>query len=161
MMAVRRFFTSLAAVAILTVATSARASHYFVVDIADRFSPVALAEFERFGLDDTEDVLRNLDTREDRENFASVTGISADELYQIAVMCEMLQIEGIGPRAFDLLAASGVQSVEDLATREAASLLAELEVVNSMHQLTGVNPPLDLVAAWIDLAGGVPIRLEH
>lgn len=161
MMGLRRIVTLLVAATVLTLGASASASHYFIVDIADRFSPTALAEFERFGLRDTEDVLRNVDTREDRESLASVTGISADELYQIAVMCEMLQIEGIGPRAYDLLTHSGVQNVADLAGREAASLLAELEVVNSMHHLTGVNPPLDLVAAWIELAAGVPIRIEH
>lgn len=160
-MGVRTLFSSLLACVVMVLAVPAFASHYFIVDIADRFSPLALAEFERFGLDDTEDVLRNLDTREDRDSFSSVTGISVDELYQIAVMCELLQVEGIGPRAFDLLTASGVQNASDLATREPASLLAELEVVNSMHQLTGVNPPVELVAAWVELAAGVQIRIEH
>ena len=161
MMGARQAISSLLAFALIAIAMPGFASHYFVVDIADRFSPLALAEFQRFGLSDTEDVLRNVDTREDRESLASVTGISADELYRVAVMCEMLQIEGVGPRAYDLLSASGVQNIGDLATREPASLLAELEVVNSMQQLTGVNPPIELVEAWIELASSVPIRIEH
>lgn len=145
----------------LVLAVPASASHYFIVDIADRFSPLALAEFTRFGLDDTEDVLRNLDTHQDREDFASVTGIAASELYEIARMCELLQIEGVGPRAFDLLYATGVQNAEDLAGRDGASLLAEMEVVNASEQLTGVDPPLELVEAWIERATSVPIRVQY
>ncbi len=145
----------------LLLAVPASASHYFLADIADRFSPLALAEFTRFGLDDTEDVLRNLDTHEDRADFASVTGIDPNELYEIARMCELLQIEGVGPRAFDLLYASGVQNAQDLAGRNGASLLAELEVVNASEHLTGVNPPLELVEAWIERASSVPIQVQY
>ncbi len=76
-------------------------------------------------------------------------------------MCEFLQIEGVGPKAFDLLRASGVADIGDLARRDAAALLAEIEVVNAVEQITGVNPDVDLVHHWVLAASEVPIRVAY
>jgi hypothetical protein len=153
--------TAFLAVALLAVPSTGAASHYYVTDIADRFTPTILDEFQRFGLLTTEDVLRNVDTPEDRSALGDATGIPADVLLEITRMCDFLQIEGIGPRAYDLLRASGVRSVADLASRDSASLHAEIVTVNAVERLTGVDPDEDLVANWIAAAGSVPINVVY
>lgn len=143
------------------LATPAIASHYYLVDIGERFTEQQLEEFARFGLQTTADVLRNVDTVEDRADMAFSTGIPLGELVEVARMCEFLQIEGIGPKAFDLLRATGVVDVADLTTRNAAELHAEIEVVNQVEQITGVDPDLELVHNWILAAAQVPIRVTY
>lgn len=158
-----KFLPALAFVALVTVAVSAPAdaSHYYLRDIGERFSSLQLEEFARFGFRTTEDVLRNVDTVEDRETLSFATGIPEAELIEVARMCEFLQLEGIGPKAFDLLRATGVVDVADLAGRDAEELLAEIVVVNSVEQITGVDPDVDLVHHWIASASEVPIRVAY
>ena len=152
---------ALALTGAVAVAAPAHASHYRIVDISERFSAEALAEFSRLGYATTLDVLRNVSTPDARAALASVSGVTVGELTEVARMCEFLQIEGIGPKAFQLLVAAGVQDVEDLAGREAASLLAELIAVNATQRITGVDPEVELVRHWIIEAAQAPIRVIY
>lgn len=156
-----RILHAFAVAATLFVAGPALASHYYVVDIGEHFTEIQLEEFSRFGLATTEDLLRNLDTVQDRVALAAATGIPEAELVEVARMCEFLQIEGIGPKAFALLHASGVVDVADLATRDAATLLPAIEATNAVHGITGVDPDVDLVHHWILAASEVPIRVAY
>ncbi|MCB9507540.1 MAG: DUF4332 domain-containing protein [Myxococcales bacterium] len=140
---------------------AAYASHYRLPDVTERFSPALYAELERLGYETTADVLRNVDTADDRRALASVTGASLGELTELARMCEFLQIDGVGPRAYDLLVAGGVQDLEDLAGRDAAQLQAELVAVNAAQRVTGVDPEVALVQHWITEASSAAIRVEY
>ncbi len=130
------------------VAVPAEASHYFLRDL-DFLSPVASEAFERFGYDDTEELLHNLVTPESRRAIHDSTGIPHDELVELARICELLQVDGIGPRAARLLLASGVSNVEDLASRHADELLAAVQAENAVGQWTRVDPHLEVVDAWV------------
>ncbi len=145
---------------ILGVAAPAFASHYFLDDISDRFSELALAEFDRFGYRTTEDVLLNVLTPEDRTVLSEATGIPGGELAEIAQMCEMLQVTGVGPRAYALLQAAGVTDVRDLAGRVPEELVAQLAAANAVHAHTGANPHLEVVVGWIGAAADVPLHVE-
>ncbi|MFT4703007.1 MAG: hypothetical protein ACI81R_000695 [Bradymonadia bacterium] len=151
---------SFAAVLLFGLMPSAHASHYFVADI-EFIDDVTRAEFVRFGYDDTEEVLRGLLTPDARERVADATGLAIGELTEIARICELLQVRGIGPKAASLLIAAGVFDVGALAGYEPGSLVAELEVVNSLGQYTNVNPHFEVVQQWIISAADAPYRVEY
>lgn len=135
-------------VSLTLVARAGSASHYDVGAVPD-FEPALLAGFEQFALVDTDMVLRAFLTPTNRANFALAAGVPEARVLEVARFCELLQISGIGPRAATLLMAGGVTSVADLAARDAASLLAELENVNSVEAITSVNPSIEHVQEWI------------
>lgn len=149
-----------ALLATLVLAAPAQASHYFLQDISERFTPVMIEEFARFNLQTTEDLLRNIASTEDRNDFSDVTGVPLAELTELARLCDFLQIEGVGPKAAELLIATGVTTVRDLASRDAATLTAEIEVVNQTARITGVNPEIHHVTGWIQGAAAVPIQVD-
>lgn len=132
----------------LGISASAHASHYLLEDV-EFFSEEARTEFDRFGIEDTEGLLRNLLTPDDRSALSFATGIEESELERIALICELLQVPGIGPRAASLLQAAGVESVMDLAGREPATLLELLVDANGGGTYTSVNPELHHVEHWV------------
>ncbi len=145
----------------LAAGAPAHASHYFLADISDAFTPLMVSEFTRFGFETTEDLLRNVDTVDERNSFAQVTGIPASELHDITRMCDFLQIEGVGPKAATLLMAAGVSTVADLAEREPSELTAELVAANAVQHITGVDPDVSIVEAWVFAAAQVPIQVAY
>jgi hypothetical protein len=143
-----------------TAAGPAYASHYYLTDITV-FEETMVTEFTRFGYETTEDVLRGLLTPDLRDAFAYATGVSPGRLAEIARLCEFLQVTGIGPRAADLLMAAGVFNVADLAARDPAALVAELETVNNVERITGTNPTFDHVRDWVSGAGTASYHVEY
>lgn len=134
--------------ACVLVAQPISASHYFLED-AQYFSADEVEAFQRIDMRDTETVLRALITPEQRGAAVFVTGIDGQRIYEIAQICELLQVTGVGPRVAELLLLSGVRGVADLAARDAAALLAEVENVNSVHSIVATYPGLEHVEEWI------------
>lgn len=149
----------LAAATSLSAGTAA-ASHYYLTDLTV-FDETVVQEFQRFGYETTEDVLRGLLTPDQRDAVAYATGIAVAQLAEIARLCEFLQVRGIGPRAADLLMAAGVFNVADLAARDPSVLVAELETVNNVERITGTNPTFDHVRDWVSGAATATYRVEY
>lgn len=145
---------------LLVTAAPAAASHYFLTDV-DFLAEPELDAFRTFGFQTTEDLLRGLTTAESRAQLSFSTGVPVERLQELTRMCDLLQVPGIGPRAARLLMASGVTSAVDLAGRDPAALLAEVETVNAVEQLTGVNPSIEHVRDWVAGAGLVTLVVTY
>lgn len=148
------------ALALLLVAPAADASHYRIVD-ADFVGDEARVIFERFGYRDTADVLANVATPQRRLALHEATGLSLAELEELAAMCELIQVDGVGPRAARLLRHAGVANVQDLGTREPQALHAALERSQRETLLTSIAPPLQTVEGWIASAAAVPVVVTY
>ena len=134
-------------------------SHYRL-NALDRFTGAQLDALTALDIETTEGFLvRALDSAA-RGELSARTGISELEILTFARLCELLQIEGVGPRAASLLRAAGVASVSDLATRDPEELTARVAEVNAVETLTGVNPTVENISAWIAAAAQVPHQLE-
>lgn len=59
------------------------------------------------------------------------------------------QIRGVGPKYAALLAAAGVETVDDLAKSNAADLAQKMAVVNASQGIAKTLPSKEHVAAWI------------
>ena len=135
------------------------ASHYRLSSL-DRFTGAQLDALSALDIETTEGFLvRTLD-RAARGEVSERTGISELEVLAFARLCELLQIDGVGPRAASLLRAAGVASVSDLASRNPEELAQRVAEVNAVEMLTGVNPTAENLSDWIISAGQVPHHLE-
>jgi hypothetical protein len=139
--------------------TGAWASHYRL-EYLSFLDPAQVASYAAVGIEGTETFLQRTLTAEARQELSAQTGISELEILVLARLSELLQIEGVGPAAAQLIRAAGVESLDDLLTRDPATLTEQLIAVNAVEHLTGVDPAIENVSAWIEAAGSVPYRVE-
>ena len=159
----RGWLAQLAALAVcatmLLSAAPAVAGHYYIRDL-DLYSHEQIVKLRDTGIQTTEHFLAAAQTAEARQTLAEKVNIDEQEVLRFAKDCELLQIDGVGPKVVKLFREAGVTSVDDLASRKAPDLHNRLIAVNKQKKITGVDPPVDLVAAWIKAASKVKYRVK-
>ena len=135
------------AVLLALPASQAFAAHYYLQDV-EMFDSYAEA-FAAQSFVTTRDVLVAVLTPEQRATLSETSGVPVPELATIARFLELLQVDGVGPRAARLLQAAGITSTADLAARSPAELIALLETTNAGFVYTSAHPSMHHVQGWI------------
>ncbi len=104
------------------------------------------------GVHTTEDLLARGATPEGRRQLELATGISAEQVLTWTNQADLMRVSGIGSEFGQLLEASGVNTVKELAQRNAENLVNVMTRINEEKHLTRVLPPLKSVTKWIELA---------
>jgi predicted flap endonuclease-1-like 5' DNA nuclease len=73
----------------------------------------------------------------------------------------LYRINGVGSEYAELLEVAGVDTVPELATRNAANLTQAMAAVNQEKKLTRQVPTESEVMKWIEQAKGLPRMLQH
>jgi len=76
-------------------------------------------------------------------------------------MADLFRINGIGQEYAQLLEVSGVDTVPELAHRNATNLVAKMEEVNEAKNLTRKTPSVTVVEKWIAQAKELPRVIEY
>lgn len=147
------------AVCLLATPNHARAGHYYLED-TEIVPEQAKAELMGLGIQTTEQLLKRVLSTSDRGDLAKRTSLSEEEITVLAHTIELMQIDGIGPRAANLLRASGIKSVADLATRDSSKLLEVVLTTNTAQQITGINPDKMVLDDWIEKAKKAPHHVK-
>lgn len=113
------------------------------------------------GVGSLEDLLKKGGSKQGRQGLAQETGISEALILEWVNRADLDRISGIGSEFADLLEAAGVDSVPELAQRNAGALAARLAEVNSAKQLTRRVPTEDMVAGWISQAKSLDRAVTH
>jgi predicted flap endonuclease-1-like 5' DNA nuclease len=87
-----------------------------------------------------------------RQEIAEKTGIGHKLILEWVNRADLFRIKGIGEEYSDLLEAAGVDTVPELAQRNAENLFAKFGEVNEAEKLVRRLPTLAQVANWIDQA---------
>ncbi len=87
-----------------------------------------------------------------RRSLAERTGLDESRLLEWVNRADLMRIKGIGTQYSDLLEASGVDTVKELRTRNAANLAARMAEINASKKLTRAVPAEKMVAGWIEQA---------
>ena len=69
---------------------------------------------------------------------------------------DLFRIKGVGEEYADLLEAAGVDTVPELAQRNAQNLHAKLQEVNAAKKLVRNLPGKDQVSKWVEQAKTLP-----
>ncbi|MCR9094157.1 MAG: DUF4332 domain-containing protein [bacterium] len=123
--------------------------------------PVLGEKFEGAGVKDTDGLLAQGGTKTGRKALAEATGLSESRILTFVNMADLFRISGVAGEYAELLVASGVDTVKELATRNAANLADKLAEVNAEKNLTRKVPTLSQVEGWIKQAGDLPAAISH
>jgi predicted flap endonuclease-1-like 5' DNA nuclease len=113
------------------------------------------------GVKDTDSLLEKGCTRAGRKTLAAASGLSEKQVLKFVNMADLYRISGVGSEYAELLECAGVDTVKELATRNAANLADKLAEVNGEKNLTRRVPTLANVEDWIKQAGALPAGVEH
>jgi predicted flap endonuclease-1-like 5' DNA nuclease len=92
---------------------------------------------------------------------AEKTGISEKLILKFTNMADLFRINGIGQEYAQLLEVSGVDTVPELAQRNATNLVAKMEEVTEAKNLTRKTPSVTEVEKWIAQAKELPRVIEY
>lgn len=145
--------TTLGAGALATTAAmpAARASHYAFarVDLVTALERKALS---RAGIFDTNMLLAWTASADRRAWLADTTAISYERLSELATMCDLLRVEGIGPVMVGALQKAGLLDTQALADSLPQPVVDKLRVVTRGTSVAQRLPDPDTVRTWISAA---------
>jgi len=113
------------------------------------------------GIATTEVLLEQGSSREGRHKIAEDTGISPTLVLRWVNHADLFRIKGVEAQYAELLEASGVDSVPELAQRVPANLVPKLAEVNDKKRLVRRIPTEEQVAGWIGQAKTLPRMVHH
>ena len=118
--------------------------------------PVYAEKLEAIGIKAPLDLLVKGATRKGRAEIAEFAGISAKLVLEWVNHVDLFRIKGVGSEYADLLEAAGVDTVVELAQRNASNLYNKLVAVNEEKKLVRQLPGQSQVTAWVGQAKNLP-----
>jgi predicted flap endonuclease-1-like 5' DNA nuclease len=122
---------------------------------------VSAAKLKSAGVDTIEELLSTGAKPKGREQLASSTGISPKLILEWVNLADLMRIKGVGEEMSDLLEEAGVDTVVELATRNAANLTTKLAEINERKKLVRQLPGESTVSAWVTQAKELPRVVEY
>ena len=114
------------------------------------------------GLKSQEDLLAAGATPKGREGLAQKTGIAGKLILKWVNRADLARVKGIGEEFSDLLELAGVDSVPELAQRNAANLLEQLKKVAAQsNNAVRRVPSAGEVEKWVAEAKGLSRRVQY
>jgi predicted flap endonuclease-1-like 5' DNA nuclease len=113
------------------------------------------------GVSTIEDLLEKAASSAGREALAEATGIPEKNILRFVNHADLMRISGVGPQYSELLEAAGVDSVPELAQRNAANLATKLEEVNGEKNIANRVPSESEVEKWIEEAKTIERVVTH
>lgn len=119
------------------------------------------AKLAEAGVKTVEGLLEVGGTKKGRVELAESTGISEKLILKFVNHADLFRLNGVGPQMAELLEASGVDSVAELAHRNAANLTAKMAEVNEAKNLVNRVPSETEVTKWIEESKTLPKAVTH
>ena len=96
-----------------------------------------------------------------RKKLADKTGLSEKLLLKWTNMADLFRVNGIAGQYAELLERAGVDTVKELAQRNAATLHAKMNEVNEASKVVRRPPALKTVESWVAQAKTLPRKVSH
>jgi predicted flap endonuclease-1-like 5' DNA nuclease len=121
----------------------------------------AAASMKGAEIKDSAQFLAMARTAADRAMLAEKLGVTPQVVLEWANRADLIRINGIGSVFSDLLEETGVDTVMELARRNAENLHGRLLEVNADKRVAGRAPTLQMVQSWVAEAKQLPRMLEY
>jgi len=131
-----------------------------IIDV-EGIGPVYAQKLEIVGIASTEDLLEMGASPQGRKDLAEKTGLDGGMILRWVNHADLFRIKGVGEEYADLLEAAGVDTVPELAQRNAENLLQKVTEVNEQKSLVRALPRLDQLQDWIGQAKKLPRKVEY
>ncbi len=119
------------------------------------------AKLEKAGITTVEALLEKGGQKTGRKEIADAAGMSESVVLNFVNMADLFRINGVAGQFAELLKASGVDTVKELATRNAENLWAKLTEVNAEKNLTRVVPTAEKLTDFISQAKNLDQKVFH
>lgn len=113
------------------------------------------------GIVTTEQLLEKCAAPAGRKALAEETGISEKVVLRWANHADLFRVKGVGPQFAELLEAAGVDTVKELAHRNAENLAAKIVEVNAEKNLVNRVPVASEIQKMVDCAKELPGVLTY
>jgi predicted flap endonuclease-1-like 5' DNA nuclease len=114
------------------------------------------------GVNTVEGLLEKGGSRKGRSEIAAASGLSEHRILEWVNRADLYRIKGVGSEYSDLLEAAGVDTVAELARRNAANLTVALAEAGQKRSSAVRRPPSEsMVTGWIEQAKKLPRAIEY
>ncbi|HOO97020.1 MAG TPA: DUF4332 domain-containing protein [Caldisericia bacterium] len=113
------------------------------------------------GISTTNDLLDVGSTPSGRKEIEKKSGISGKLILEWVNHVDLFRIKGVGQEYADLLEESGVDTIPELAQRNAENLHAKMVEVNESKKLVRQLPSLNKVTDWVAQAKELPRIIKY
>jgi predicted flap endonuclease-1-like 5' DNA nuclease len=131
------------------------------IEEVEGIGPLYAQKLIAAGVNTDADMLERAGSAKGRAELAAQTGIGGTFILTWANHVDLMRIVGVGPQYAELLEASGVDTVKELAQRNAANLAAKLAEVNAKKNLAGTLPSESQVTNWIGQAKTLEPKISY
>jgi predicted flap endonuclease-1-like 5' DNA nuclease len=108
------------------------------------------------GIGSVEQFLKQGSTPAGRKEIAEKSGISEKLILEWINHCDLFRIKGVGEEYADLLEATGVDTIPELAQRKPTNLFNKLVETQNQKKLVRKMPVESQVADWVEQAKQLP-----
>ena len=131
-----------------------------IIDI-EGVGEVYAQKLQDSGIKTVEQLLEHGATPKGRDQIAEKTGISGALILRWVNHADLIRIVGVAEQFAELLEASGVDSIPELAHRVAENLHSKMVEVNGKKNLVRRLPSVSQVSSWIDQCKNLPRAVFH
>jgi predicted flap endonuclease-1-like 5' DNA nuclease len=131
------------------------------VEEVEGIGPVYAEKLAAAGVKTTDALLERGATAKGRADLETTTGIGHELILKWVNRADLYRIKGIGSEYSDLLEVAGVDTVPELAQRNAANLTETLAEANAARSLVRRVPTVAEVTDWVDQAKQLPRVVEY
>jgi len=133
---------------------------YKIEDI-EGIGPAYAQKLSAAGIATTDDLPEKCCSPAGREAVAAKTGLSDSVILKWSNMADLMRISGIGSQFSELLKGSGVDTIKELRTRNAANLAVKMKEVNTEKKLAKTAPTEATITKWIEAAKTMEPKLTY
>jgi predicted flap endonuclease-1-like 5' DNA nuclease len=126
------------------------------LETIEGIGPTYAQKLREAGVNTVEALLEAGATPKGRKDLQEATGIGGEFILDWVNRADMMRITGIGEEYSDLLEKSGVNTVVQLAQRNAENLYQKLTEVNAEKKLVRRPPSRSMVDQWVEQAKALP-----
>jgi len=131
-----------------------------IIDI-EGIGPVYREKLMAYGIKTVESLLKAGASSKGRSEIERGTGISTTLILEWVNHADLYRIKGVSEEYSDLLEEAGVDTVVELAQRNAENLYAKIKEVNMEKKLVRRLPSARQVADWVNQAKFLPRVVTH
>jgi len=131
-----------------------------IIDV-EGIGEVFAGKLKEVGIATDKDLLERGASRSGREKIVKASGISGKRILRWVNHVDLFRIKGVQKQYAELLEASGVDTIPELAQRNPANLYPLLTKTNEEKNLVNKLPTKDQVSEWITQAKSLPRVVEY
>lgn len=119
------------------------------------------AKLTEAGITSLENLLKVCCDKKGRKDISEKSGLSEKQILNWVNRADLSRIKGVSTQYADLLECAGVDTIPELAQRNAANLHAKMAEVNEDKKLVRKVPTASQVEDWVSQAKELPRVITH